>query len=76
MTTGPGDESIGDCFEVAALIMVSEAAFEPLWYLVELTRFFTDLEAFEGDEAMARQHAIDNLMKARQWRPVATCVLP
>ena len=24
MTTGPGDESIGDCFEVAVLIMVSE----------------------------------------------------
>ena len=51
MTTGPGDESIGDCFEVAVLIMVSEAAFHPMWDLVELTSFVTDLEAPPGRAA-------------------------
>ena len=51
--------------------MVSKVAIEPLWNLVELTRFFTDLEGLEGGEEMARQYAIDNLMKARKWRPDA-----
>ena len=35
-----------------------------------MTRFLTDCEGVEGNEEMARQHAIDNLMKARKWRPV------
>ena len=70
MESGPNDESIGDCFEVAAVIMVSKVEIKTLWNLIELTRFLTDCDGIEGTQEMTHQHVADNLAEVRKWRPV------
>ena len=68
LETGPNSEKIGDCFEVAFVIMLSMCQFDCMWDLVELIMFYTN----HADETNAdrRAFALSLTRKSRAWRPV------
>ena len=68
--TNRNDESVGDCFGVAQVIMLSQGQMQPMWDLAELVRFNSDTWYKEGTDEERRAHATKLLENARSWRPV------